>query len=302
MFLAPQSRSDDDAAHDGYPPERPDLRETIWAGYPPLRSLKRRPLAALYRVVDTGLFGLTPLKTHILICGYGRAGSTVLLAMMEYAHPKARTFGREIRGWRAATYRWRNHDVVISKQPDDIFTLHRLRNFYKGRKAQLKVILTLRDPRDVMTSKHVATGPDVYYQDLRRWRLLHEYYRLYKDDPDVMSVKYEDFVTRPNEVQQQIDAFTGVPSERPFADFHKADRKDFETEPMNGVRPLDRQTVQRWANPKHHARIAQILREIPDLPEILIEIGYEKDDAWLAPWRAELAGSPAAPPQESGAH
>lgn len=270
------------------PPERPNMREGIWAGYPVMTQLRRRIKGAFCRLPDTGLFGLTPLKKHILICGYGRSGSTMLLAMMEYALPKAKGFGREIRAWRAATYAWRNHEVVISKLPGDIFCLHRLRNFYKNRKAELKVIMLVRDPRDQLTSRHVATGPNAYFQDIKTWRILHGYYRMYKNDPDVLVVRYEDMVGDTEGVQRRIEAFTGEKGERPFAEFYKqASKPGFETTPMNGVRPVDKKTVSRWSADEHRARLEKVLQEVPDLPEILIELGYEKDDAWLDRWRQQ---------------
>ena len=91
---------------------------------------------------------------------------------------------------------------------------------------------------------------------------------------------------------RKIDAFTGEPTERPMKAFHKADRKDFDTTPLNGVRPVDKDTVGRWATKEHAARIQQILREVPDFPQILVELGYEKDDEWVTRWKAAAGGAP----------
>jgi len=275
-------------------PEKPDLSEDIFSDWPWHKRLRRRLIAPFYRLSDTGWFGLTPLRTHILICGYQRGGTTLLLAMMEYALPHARRFGKETSGWRAATWSWRNHSVLISKVPNDIFKLHRIRNFYKGRKAKLKTILVIRDPRDVLVSKHSATRVGDYFQDLAEWRLFHSYYRLYFNEPDVLVIRYEQMVNDIPGTQARIESFTGEKFQRPFEDFHHEQRTDFDTRPLNGVRPVEQSRVGRWARPEHRDRIEQVLREIPDFPKILIELGYEQDESWIHRWKQSTAPSPAA--------
>jgi hypothetical protein len=261
----------------------PAPHHSIYGKWGFLKGLRRRLVAPVYRLSDTGLFGLTPLRTHILVCGYQRAGTTMLLAMLEYAHPKARRFGEETSGWRAATYAWRNHAVVVSKVPKDIFELDALQAFYAARKAKLRIIIMVRDPRDVLTSKMKGAG---YGADIPGWRDYHEHYRRHKTAPNAILVRYEDLVADPAAAQRKIDAFTGEPSERPFAEFHTEERKDFDTFPLNGVRPVDQNTVGRWGRPEHRERLEQVLREVPDFPQILIELGYEKDDTWIERWRA----------------
>ncbi len=66
--------------------------------------------------------------------------------MLENGIPSALYFGKEFSGWRAASYAWRNHEIVISKMPHDLFRLDSLRCFYSMRSAELKIILTLPIP------------------------------------------------------------------------------------------------------------------------------------------------------------
>src|SRR5262252_3756205 len=115
--------------------------------WPLLKRLRRQLTMPLFRVADTGLFGLTPLRKHILICGFPRSGTTMLQLMIENGIPEAKRFGRETGGWRAATYCLRNHAKAITKVPHDVFRLSPLRNFYATRDVDLKIILMLRDPR-----------------------------------------------------------------------------------------------------------------------------------------------------------
>ena len=262
--------------------------ESIWDQFSGLKRLRRRFWATFYRFPDTGWFGLTPLRTHILICGYGRSGTTLLLMMMEYALPKARWFGREKAAWRAATFEWRNHAVVISKVPTDVCRLHRIRNFYKNRKAKLKTIIMIRDPRDVLSSKHPDTGDLKYFQETDQWKQIHTAVMRYRNDPEVFLLRYEELVTDPDAVQARIDAFTGEKSERRYADAHKVERPDFDAPPLMGVRPVEKSGIGRWSKPEHRQRIEEILKLVPELPQILIDLGYEPDTSWLQRWRQNV--------------
>jgi hypothetical protein len=256
---------------------------------PPFRAIKRlhwKLRRAIFCLPDTGLFGLTPLRTHILICGYPRAGTTLLQMMMEYALPEARRYGRERSGWRVAAYKWRNDAVIISKLPSDICVLAELQAFYRRRSARLRPIVLLRDPRDVLTSRHATTGDDAYFIDIGEWRQYHDAVARHLADRDVLIIRYEDLVSDLAAIQARIDSFTGEPSQRPFADSHKEGRQDFDTLNLNGVRPVEAGNVARWQRPAHRARLEQILREVPDLARILIDTGYEPDSQWVDRWRS----------------
>jgi len=263
--------------------------ESIWDEWKGFKRLRRRFRAAFYRLPDTGRFGLTPLRTHILICGYQRAGTTLLLMMMEHTLPDAKFFGKEKSAWRAATFEWRNHAIVISKVPTDIFRLHRLRNFYKTRQAKLKTIIMIRDPRDVLSSRHPKTGEHAYFQDTEQWKDIHADVMKYRNDPDVLVVRYEDLVADPQAVQAKVEAFTGEKSDRRYIDATQAVRPDFDTHTLNGVRPVDRSGIGRWAKGEHRQRIEEILREVPELPQALIDLGYETDTSWIERWRSSEA-------------
>lgn len=273
-------------------PELPDERETIGSDWPASRRWRRSLLMPLYRLADSGLPGLCPLETHVLICGFPRSGTTLLLAMLEDAFPDSKHFGREISGWRAATYSWRNHSMLISKVPQDIFKLHQVIRFYRGRRAKLKPIIMVRDPRDVLTSHHVSHDRP-YFQDLHEWREYHRYVMYHLNRPAregetaPMLLRYEDLVADVEATQKRVEAFIGRKGERSFADFYKRDRKDFDSRPLNGVRAVEKNLVGRWARDEHRERMREVLRVMPEFPQMLIELGYETDDDWLAAWDAQ---------------
>jgi hypothetical protein len=206
--------------------------------------------------------------------------------MVEAALPTARRFRREIRGWRAATSRLRNHEIMITKRPRDIFDLHRIRRFYRDRPVSLRPIITIRDPRDALTSSHprsVRRRP--YHFKIAGWRDLYPYLARYLRDPDVLIVRYEDLVSDLDGVEASIGAFLGERFEHSFSEFHKGVPRYFDTRALNGVRPVDGRGVGRWKLPQHTARIEEILREVPDFPQQLIDLGYEKDFDWIRPRR-----------------
>lgn len=263
--------------------------QTFGQQWPLMKRLRRQLVMPFFRIADTGAMGLTPLQMHILICGFPRSGTTMLQMMLENALPQARRFGRETGGWRAATFAWRNHTLLISKVPHDVVRLAPLRNFYKNRKAELKILLMLRDPRDVLTSRRKTGGPAGYVVSSERWRKYHRAFVRHQNDPDVLVVRYEDLVADVDREQRRIEKFTGQTMTVPFAKFNEVERPDFDTSTLNGLRPIEQTLVARWARADHRERIEQVLAELPELPQALIDLGYAADTQWIEEWRQGFA-------------
>lgn len=245
-----------------------------------LTPLRRRLRHAYVRASDRGWFGLVPLDTHVVICGFPRSGTTLLQAMLETSAANARSFGKERSGMAVAQYTWPGrHPIVISKKPDDVFKVDEIRDYYRGLQTNVRFVLSVRDPRAVLTSIHVSkTG---YCVPPVKWRAVDEHIRYQRPQPDVTIVEYRDLVDRPDHVQQQLAAFTGCEIRARFDQFHAAVPSHFDTRALNGVRPVDRRSLDKWRAPEHAARLRELLRELPELPERLIEMGYEPDTSWI---------------------
>lgn len=258
-----------------------DADETVSSDWPLPKRLWRQCLTHVFCFPDRGMFGLTPLRTHVLICGYPRSGSTMLQLMLEHAYPHARRFRRETRGYRAAMFSFRNHECMISKQPGDILRLQRLKNHYAGQAACLRPIVMIRDPRDVLTSRH-ANWPDrEYFLDVDKWREYDKSVKRHQRESDVLLFRYEDLVADVEATQKTLEEFIREPMQRPLSTFHAQKRTDFrDLQALNGLRPVDRKGVGRWRDPKHVRCIEQILTEFPGFPQRLIELGYETDRGW----------------------
>jgi hypothetical protein len=248
----------------------------------PLRQLA---LAA----VDRGWFGLKPLECHVVVCGFARSGSTLLQVMAETCVVGARTFGYEMRALDALDF-LRNHPLMITKFPDDIFRMDEVRAVYRERKARPRFVLTLRDPRAVLTSIHGGGDRSRYYMSVERWRRTYGEFMRAREAPDVAVVRYEDLVLRPRDVQRQLTEFLGWKVVRDFDQFHtRAAERKFQDPALNGLRPLDPSTIDNWRKPKHRARIAELLTTMPELPERVAELGYEPDTAWTREYLEESA-------------
>jgi len=265
------------------PPKPAFLNEGI--DPPRLLTPMRRRLRDLYiGLADRGWFGLTPLDAHVVVCGYPRSGTTLLQLMLETSTADALVFGRERGGRSAARYTWPGrHRVLLSKKPNDIFWVDEIREYYRRRKTRVRFVLSLRDPRAVLTS--VFVDKPGYCVPCIKWRAVYEHIEYQRQFDDVMLVEYRDLVEKPQEVQQQLASFTGCQIQQRFDDFHASVPEGFDTRALNGVRPLDRASLDKWRAPKHRPRIQEILNELPELPERLIELGYEKDTAWMREYR-----------------
>jgi hypothetical protein len=252
--------------------------------FAPIRRYLRREVI---RLIDRGWFGLTPLRGHLVICGFPRSGTTLLQLMVETAVPEATRYGRERSGLGTARKHWPGRSpYLVTKRPDDIFWVDEIRDFYAqlGTRTRARFVICVRDPRAVLTSRH-ETDKSVYWVTVDRWRAIYDQLLYLRSADDVCVVEFKDLVSRIADVQQRLTNLMGWAVSANFDEFHKHVPQDFQTVALNGVRTLDSNTLERWARPEHADRIRFLLREMPELPERLIEMGYEPDDAWTGTYR-----------------
>ena len=166
--------------------------------------------------------------------------------------------------------------TYLSKWPGEMALVRRRLRFDRN----FHVICMLRDPRDVVSSRHAKDGAR-YWAPLRLWKQNFRHAKALLDHPRVIPVRYEDLVSKPDEVQAEVarrlpflDA-TGT-----FTDFHRRSNPTVEgVTALGGVRPVRSDRIGNWRN--HLPRLAgQLARHGPVTAE-LIELGYEPDDEWL---------------------
>lgn len=216
-------------------------------------------------------------RIHIVGCS-PRSGTTLMTELMVngfaidgYAEHETSIFHRPVEPFR----------VFCSKWPHDIDVIRPLLAIDR----HLWVIFMLRDPRDVVVSRH-PQDPGVYYTNLGLWKRYAGIARRLQSHPRFRIVRYEDLVNEPDEVQVRLARWLCFLEVRAsFSDYHRSARPSGRSDlALRGVRPIDARSVGRWR--QHKPRIAAQLRLHGSITDELLEMKYERDDAWLA----ELAG------------
>jgi hypothetical protein len=203
-----------------------------------------------------------------------RSGTTLLAEAMVacfdidlYVAHEARIFARPPGAGR----------IFLTKAPRDILLAERALAAAPG----LQVVYLLRDPRNIIVSKH-RRAPDRYWAGLKFWKAYTAAARRLVDHPRFLTVRYEDLISDPDRVQQQLCAqmpFLALTT--PFSRFHAvAAPADDALTALGGVRPIAAPRLDQWRD--HLPRIAGQMEQHGSLAADLIEFGYEADDRWLA--------------------
>jgi len=263
------------------PPVPEDIRRPRTPGFPD--RIRQRCVRLAHALADRGLYGTSVTKS-VIICGFPRSGTTLLHLMLQTGYPTSRRFPRERPGLVLAKHEWpARHSLLISKRPNDVFWIDEIRDAYRARATRPRFIVTTRDPRAILTSKH--KGRSGYYVSVDRWRGTFSHIRYAREASDVTVLDYGELVRDPKDVEQRLVEAVGEPPTAPLDSFSTAVPEGFNTAALNGVRPIDTASLDKWREPQHAERIRQILVEAPELMSVLVEEGYEPDGRWADGYR-----------------
>ena len=218
--------------------------------------------------------GRDPYPYRIHITGAARSGTTLMLALMLTCFDIDGGCTRETRLWRAPV---RGRRVVLTKQPQD----EKLSLFLARRDPRLHVIYMLRDPREVIVSRH-GSAPGRYWTNLRAWCQSIEPARPWFGHSRVHVVRYDSLAREPDTVQRELAA--AMPFLQPVHPFSRFQEIAELQEPqwrraMGSIRSISPESLGGWH--QHLPRLkAQLLRH-GDISEELIRLGFEKDERWL---------------------
>lgn len=208
---------------------------------------------------------------HIVACS-PRSGTTLLHEAMVTCLKVDKHYDHEMRFHKA----WADDgQILLTKRPKDTMympaVLDNDPDFY--------VIYVLRDPRDVIVSRH-GKEKDRYYSNVRLWRELHDAAKTLYGNERFLEVKYEDFVSRPDDVQKTIvERFPWLEVTHPFSEYHHyAKVSEKSKRAMHSVRPIAPSSVGLWKENLPRIKGQQELHG--SLTPILIECGYETSDDW----------------------
>jgi hypothetical protein len=162
----------------------------------------------------------------------------------------------------------------IVKRQHDTYTV------YDRIPESIKIINIVRHPFDVMSSTHLGVEQ---YVPLERYEAeLSETLRVLVGRPNTLTVRFEDLVAVPEQVEARIVAFTGLDAAVPFPDFHNhASMPSDIVEAMHGLRPLDRSRVYAWqGRTDQHPRYRELIENSDGTLKLVASFyGYDLDVA-----------------------
>jgi hypothetical protein len=207
---------------------------------------------------------------HIVACS-PRSGTTLLHEAMITCFRVDRHYDHEIRFNRIEVH---GDGILVTKRPKDIMYMAAVID-----DPGIDVIYLMRDPRDVIVSRH-GKNRDRYYANIRLWREMHGYAKPLYGHERFLEVRYEKFVAAPDAVPDEIAArFPWLEKLHDFSRYHEFARVSGKSElAMHGVRPIAATSVGVWRQHPGRVKGQQILHG--SLTPDLIECGYETSADW----------------------
>ncbi|WP_405223862.1 sulfotransferase domain-containing protein [Lentisalinibacter sediminis] len=267
-----------------------------------LTQLRLRVNAALSSV---GRVFLGYNQQHLIVCGFPRAGTSLLYNMLS-----ASTHGFRYEPFENYfMYRLHRLGSYATKAPLDVLHIPAIDGLNINRKA-LIIIVVVRDIRDILTSRHPLV-PDQYFisfdtslwpkdRNFRSWAHeapgvipVYEAIESIRNRRDVTIIRYEDLVADPDRVQHQLGDKFNLRFNSDFSNYHKRPEKHaysyrgrFQAKDPKLVRENDASTkerVSRWRRSSEDVdRIRRQFLACPELFSVLKDYGYETDDHWFS--------------------
>ena len=207
---------------------------------------------------------------HIVACS-PRSGTTLLHEVMVTCFKVDKHYDHEVRFNLVSAD---DGEILITKRPKDTMYMPDVID-----DPELYVIYVMRDPRDVIVSRH-GKDKEIYYSNIRLWRELHAYARTIANHPRFLQVSYEEFVSDPDAVQEQIAVkFPWLVKVHKFSEYHEYAKVSEKSKlAMNDVRPIAPTSVGKWKSNLSRIKAQHVTHG--SLTPDLIECGYETSAEW----------------------
>jgi hypothetical protein len=200
-----------------------------------------------------------------------RSGTTLMAECMRLCFEIDRYEKHESPLWKLK----RSSSIYLTKSPQDIM--------YLGARLaldpRLTIVCMMRDPRDVVVSKH-QQRPDDYFTSLGRWKYRRKFVEKYASRSRFVLVKYEDFIRDPDGTQDfLVSRIPYLEKTRAFSEFYReGEISKASVRALGGIRPFDPKNTSKWR--RHLPRLAEQINRYGDITKELIQYGYEKDRRW----------------------
>jgi hypothetical protein len=252
----------------------------------------------LYLNAPVSLFRLRQLKDDpIIICGAPRSGTTLLISILDshrdiisipyetwlFVNKRPQRWFRKT-SWNNRFMMFlfnsllitqpikRHHKRWCEKTPDNVLCLDFIIPFFK---RKLKVIHIIRDGRDVVLSHHSELG---HFMTPAKWvKFVREGLR-HKNDPVVLTIRYEDIILDFDKTMSQVAAFLEI--ENTFNEsFYLETKVDENASVINGygnkslykAKPLSQDSLNKW---RKNPEVIEQFRSNPAAMKLLEELNY----------------------------
>lgn len=238
-------------------------------------------------------------RRPVIIGGCGRSGTTLLLSVLS-CHPHIWGIERETMafcpdGFHGTTYTknpdlempfqsWKVLELLIQanipesctrwceKTPRNVVYFEQILRYFG---AEARLIHIVRDGRDVTTSIHPLTT-DHFWVPIHRWVMDVSAGRRFEDHPQVLTIRYEDFLGEYEATLRRICAFIDEEFHPNFLQYPQT-AKVLDSMAWNETaRPISTRSIGRWRKPE----LAEHIREFhanPQAVELLRHYGYSLD-------------------------
>jgi len=263
-------------------------------------DILRFALTRAYSEVRALFFGR---YSHLVVCGYPRSGTSLLYNMLSSTVAGSMKFTSFENYFIHSLHKLGD---IATKAPLDVLHIDYLDQLNIHNK-KIFLLVVIRDIRDIITSRH-PIYPDEYFigydhsywpqnKDFTEWSYdapgvieIASHIRKSLNRPDAFLVRYEDLVDSPDDLQKSIQQKFDIHFNRKFSDYHLTQEKHAykyegrfkpkdESLVMEGSRVKNKGT--RWNKSEHKDRIKNQFERCPELFDLLIEYGYEKDSSWI---------------------
>jgi hypothetical protein len=210
-------------------------------------------------------------RIHIVASG-PRTGTTLLMEMMvagfaidSYPDHEASLFRSPPRG--AQTF--------LTKAPNEGPLAERALEVM----PELLIIYVLRDPRDMVVSKH-HSDLERYWAGLNFWKHLSPVARRLRSHPRCITVSFEDLVKDPDAIQQRFRSrMPFLVQTSCFRDYTRSAKPSAAAlRALGGLRLVSGDNVGNWR--RHLPRVAGQIELHGSITPDLLEFGFENDPQW----------------------